>query len=75
MKLTKKLFSIVLCFLMVASLMVVAVPANAREYAVIEFSGLDMPVPNERPDFEVASLCDDYGVLNYGGNDMIIWID
>ena len=75
MKLTKKLFSIVLCFLMVASLMVVAVPANAREYAIIEFEGLDMPVPNERPDFEVASLCDDYGVLNYGGNDMIIWID
>ena len=75
MKLTKKLFSIVLCFVMVASLMVVAVPANARTYAIIEFEGLDMPVPNERPDFEITSLCDDYGVLNYGGNDMIIWID
>ncbi len=74
MKLTKKAFSIVLCLVLAMSF-VVAVPASARTYAVIEFEGLDLPVPDKTPDFEINSLCEDYDVMNFAGNNMIIWIE
>ena len=75
MKLFKKLFSVAMCLILTLSLFVVAVPVSARTYAVIEFAQLDLPVPDERPDFDIVSLCDDYGVMNFAGNNMIIWTD
>ena len=68
MKLFKKLFSVAMCLILTLSLFVVAVPVSARTYAVIEFAQLDLPVPDERPDFDIVSLCDDYGVMNFAGN-------
>ena len=75
MKSFKKLFSIILCLILTLSLFVVAVPVSARTYAVIEFEGLDLPVPGAVPDYAITSLCEDYDVMNFAGNDMIIWID
>lgn len=74
MKLTKKILSIILCLVLAMSF-VVAVPASARTYSVIEFEGLDLPVPGDSPDYAITSLCEDYDVMNFAGQDMIIWTD
>ncbi len=71
----KKLFSIILCLILTLSLFVVAVPVSARTYAVVEFAELNLPVPGDSPDYAITSLCEDYDVMNFAGNDMIIWID
>ncbi|MBQ4155651.1 MAG: hypothetical protein IJD90_02470, partial [Clostridia bacterium] len=65
---------IILCLVLAMSF-VVAVPASARTYAVIEFEGLDLPVPGDSPDYAITSLCEDYDVMNFAGQDMIIWVD
>lgn len=74
MKLTKKIFSIILCLVLAMSF-IVAVPASAQVYSILEFSGLDLPVPGNYPDYTINSLSDDYDVMNFAGQDMIIWTD
>ncbi len=70
----KRILSIILCLILAMSF-VVAVPASAQVYSILEFTGLELPVPGNCPDYTINSLNDDYDVMNFAGQDMIIWTD